>query len=129
MTRRRGIWPGSAVLPEKIVHSNQGVYPGQFAGLLGSRHEPWFIETTDKPHAYHAYSGAFPKYLFNLHKGQLSDRDDWRFEVANLALPEGVLEPRRRERGPRGGRRRGSPTSRNRPIGGEGLLRPSRDGR
>jgi hypothetical protein len=98
VTRRRGIWPGSAVLPEKIVHSNQGVYPGQFAGMLGSRHEPWFIETTDKPHAYHAYSGAFPRYLFNLHKGQLSDRDDWRFEVANLALPEGVLEPRRRDR-------------------------------
>jgi hypothetical protein len=98
MTHRRGIWPGSAVLPEKIVHSNQGVYPGQFAGMLGSRHEPWFIETTDKPHAYHAYSGAFPKYLFDLHKGQPSDRDDWKFEVANLTLPEGVLESRRRSR-------------------------------
>jgi hypothetical protein len=98
VTRRRGIWPGSAVLPEKIVHSNQGVYPGQFAGLLGSRHEPWFIEATDKPHAYHSYSGAFPKYLFDLHKGQPSDRDDWRFEVANLTLPEGVLEARHRGR-------------------------------
>jgi hypothetical protein len=98
VTRRRGIWPGSAVLPEKIVHSNQGVYPGQFAGMLGSRHEPWFLEATDKPHAYHAYSGAFPKYLFNLHKGQLADRDDWRFEVANLTLPEGVLESRQRDR-------------------------------
>lgn len=98
VTQRRGIWPGSAVLPEKIVHSNQGTFPGQFAGMLGSRHEPWFIETTDKPHAYHSYSGAFPKYLFDLHKGQLSDKEDWRFEVANLTLPEGVLEPRRRDR-------------------------------
>ncbi|MBI1917929.1 MAG: DUF1501 domain-containing protein [Planctomycetes bacterium] len=98
MTQRRGIWPGSAVLPEKIVHSNQGVFPGQFAGLLGNRHEPWFIDATDKPHAYHSYSGAFPKYLFNLHKGQLSDKDDWRFEVANLALPEGVLGSRQRQR-------------------------------
>src|SRR5437588_10170180 len=59
MTQRRGIWPGSAVLPEKIYHSNTGIYPGQFAGLLGSRHEPWFIEATDKPHAYHSYSRAF----------------------------------------------------------------------
>src|SRR5205085_5280838 len=48
-TQRRGLWPGSAVLPEKIVHSNQGTFPGQFAGLLGNRHEPWFIEATDKP--------------------------------------------------------------------------------
>jgi hypothetical protein len=98
VTQRRGIWPGSVVLPEKIVHSNQGVYPGQFAGMLGSRHEPWFIEATDKPHAYHSYSGAFPGYLFDLHKGKPSDREDWRFEVANLTLPEGVLESRHCDR-------------------------------
>jgi hypothetical protein len=98
VTRRRGIWPGSAVLPEKIVHSNQGTYPGQFAGMLGGRHEPWFIETTDKPHAYHSYSGAFPGYLFDLHKGKLSDKDDWRYEVANLMLPEGITESRHRDR-------------------------------
>src|SRR5262249_50503749 len=58
----------------------------------------WFIETTDKPHAYHAYSGAFPRYLFDLHKGRPSDKDDWRFEVANLTLPEGILGPRQRQR-------------------------------
>jgi hypothetical protein len=98
MTRRRGIWPGSAMLPEKIVHSNQGVFPGQFAGLLGNRHEPWFIEATDKPHAYHSYSGAFPRYLFDLHKGKPSDKDNWRFEVANLTLPEGLLGSRQRGR-------------------------------
>src|SRR5262245_32442018 len=98
MTQRRGIWPGSAVLPEKIYHSNTGIYPGQFAGLLGSRHEPWFLEMTDKPHAYHSYSGAFPQYLFDLHKGELSDRRDWRFEVPNLTLPEGALDARHRQR-------------------------------
>jgi uncharacterized protein (DUF1501 family) len=98
MTPRRGIWPGAAVLPEKIYHSNTGIYPGQFAGMLGPRHEPWFLEMTDKPHAYHAYSGAFPQYLFNLHKGEPSDRRDWRFEVPNLTLPEGALDPRHRQR-------------------------------
>jgi hypothetical protein len=98
MTERRGIWPGSAVLPEKIYHSNTGIYPGQFAGMLGSRHEPWFLEMTDKPHAYHAYSGAFPDYLFDLHKGELSDRREWRFEMTNLTLPEGALDPRHRQR-------------------------------
>jgi hypothetical protein len=98
VTRRRGIWPGSAVLPEKLYHSNAGVFPGQFAGLLGPPHEPWFIECTDKPHAYHSYSGAFPKYLFNLHKGEPADKLDWRFEVPNLTLPEGLFAAHARER-------------------------------
>lgn len=91
---RQNHLPPSVVLPEKINHSNSGMFAGQFAGLLGTQHEPWFIEATDKPHAYHSYSGAFPKYLFNLHKGQPADKVDWRFEVPNLTLPEGVLGPR-----------------------------------
>lgn len=95
---RRNDLPSSVVLPEKIVHSNSGTYPGQFAGLLGAQHEPWFIEATDKPHAYHSYSGAFPQYLFNLHKGEPSDKQNWRFEVPALTLPEGVLDNRFRDR-------------------------------
>lgn len=97
-TRRRGNLPPSAILPEKLHHSNSGTYSGQFAGLLGPQHEPWLIHCTDKPHAYHAYSGAFPKYLFNLHKGIASDKVDWKFEVPYLALPEGVLKGRFRDR-------------------------------
>ncbi len=98
VTQTRGNMPRSAILPEKIYHSNTGVYSGQFAGLLGSQHEPWLIETTDKPHAYHSYSGAFPTYLFDLHKGKLSDKVDWRFEVPNITLPQEVLAPRFRNR-------------------------------
>ena len=93
-TPRRGNLPPSAILPEKIYHSNTGVYSGQFAGMLGTQHEPWLIEATDKPHAYHSYSGAFPQYLFDLHKGELSDKVNWRFEVPNLSLPEGVFDNR-----------------------------------
>lgn len=93
-TDRRGIMPTSAILPEKIYHSNTGVYPGQFAGLLGPQHEPWLIECTDKPHAYHDYSGAFPKYLFNLHDGVASDKDDWKYEVPHLTLQDGVVHTR-----------------------------------
>lgn len=94
MTQRRGLMPPSAILPEKIYHSNTGVYPGQFAGMLGKPHEPWLIECTDKPHAYHSYSGAFPDYLFDLHKGELSDKLHWRFEAPSLSLPEGVFSQR-----------------------------------
>jgi len=97
-TVRRESLPTSVVLPEKLYHSNSGVFPGQFAGLLGSQQEPWLIEATDKPHAYHSYSGAFPEYLFNLHKGEPSDKRDWRFEVPYLSLPEEVFSERFRRR-------------------------------
>lgn len=97
-TPRRGILPQSMILPEKIYHSNTGVYPGQFAGLLGPEHEPWLIECTDKPHAYHSYSGAFPTYLFDLHKGQPADKLDWKFEVPYLTLQEDVVNTRFRNR-------------------------------
>lgn len=90
--------PRSAVLPEKIYHSNTGIYPGQFAGSLGIEHEPWFIEATDKPHGYHSYSGAFPQYLFNLHKGEPSDRREWRYEVPNMTAPVEVAAARFDER-------------------------------
>ena len=90
--------PPSVMLPEKLYHSNQGTYSGQFAGLLGPNHEPWLLQCTDKPHAYHDYSGAFPKYLFNLHDGVASDKDDWRFSVPHLTLQEGMLHSRFRNR-------------------------------
>lgn len=97
-TKRRGILPTSAILPEKLYHSNTGIYPGQFAGLLGPQHEPWFIECTDKPHAYHSNSGAFPKYLFDLHKGRPSAKLDWKFEVPHLSLQKGILNTQFRDR-------------------------------
>ncbi len=92
MTQRNGILPPSVVLPEQI--SENGAFSGQFAGSLGPQYEPWLIECTDKPHQNHAYSGAFPTHLFNLHKGQTSDKTNWRFEVPNLTLPEGVFSQR-----------------------------------
>lgn len=97
-TPKHGAIPTSAILPEKIYHSNSGVYPGQLAGMLGPQHNPCLLECTDKPHAYHSYSGAFPKYLFNLHKGEPADKDDWKFAVPYLALREGDLESRFRNR-------------------------------
>jgi len=97
-TTPRSNLPGSVILPEKLHHSNSGTYSGQFSGLLGPHHEPWLIHCTDKPHAYHDYSGAFPRYLFNLHDGVASDRDDWKFEVPHLALQEGVVQERFEER-------------------------------
>jgi len=97
-TQRRGSLPTSAILPEKLHKSSSDENSGQFAGQLGPQHDPWLIHCTDKPHGDHGYCGAFPKYLFNLHDGVASDRDDWKFEVPHLALPEGVLNRRFRDR-------------------------------
>jgi hypothetical protein len=97
-TQPRNNLPPSVVLPEKVVLPGQGVFPGQFAGLLGQRHDPWFIEAAPHPHGNHAYSGAYPGYLFNLHKGCRSDRDDFIFEAPHLALPEGTFAGRFRDR-------------------------------
>lgn len=97
-SRPRSALATSIVLPERVKHSQQGMFPGQFAGLLGPQNEPWFLDMTDKPHGYHAFSGAFPGYLYNLHRGNHSDRDNWRFEVPNITLPEGILARRFRER-------------------------------
>ena len=40
--------PPAVVLPEKLVHTTGRVIPGQFAGEMGSRHDPWFLEATSK---------------------------------------------------------------------------------
>jgi hypothetical protein len=93
-TPRRSNLPPSAVLPEKINLPTQGVFPGQFAGLLGQRHDPWFIDAAPERHHEHAYSGAYPGYTFNLHKGERSNRDDFAFQAPNLALPEGIVSGR-----------------------------------
>lgn len=93
-TRPRNELPPAVVLPEKIVHSNAGIFPGQFAGMMGPRYDPWFIEATTHPHAYHSFSGAYPGYLFNLHRGDRADRDDFEYRVPHLSLPEGMNGPR-----------------------------------
>jgi hypothetical protein len=73
-------------LPETLVHWSGRVIPGQFAGHMGQRHDPWFIEASP----YHAIQrGAFPEYNFpNL---ALPFREEYRvFQAPNLTMPEGM---------------------------------------
>jgi hypothetical protein len=71
--------------------------PGQFAGMLGPRHDPWFVEAAMHPHA-EPYMGAYPGYLFDLHQGCRSDRDSFVYRAPNLSLPEGIPSERFRDR-------------------------------
>src|SRR5262249_36077367 len=43
-TRPRNNLPPAIILPEKLVHNTGRVIPGQFAGQMGSRREPWIVE-------------------------------------------------------------------------------------
>jgi len=87
--RRSNNLPPAVVLPERLVHNTGRVIPGQFAGLMGSHRDPWFIEAS--PFHNRSY-GAFPQYQFD-HQ-ERGDKDDRVFQAPNLALPQGIDPPR-----------------------------------
>jgi hypothetical protein len=77
--------PTAVVLPERLVHNSGRVIPGQHAGLMGARHDPWMIEASP----FHNTSyGAFPEYAFDhqnrgKHEGRV-------FQAPQLTLPDGL---------------------------------------
>jgi hypothetical protein len=78
--------PPAIVLPDRIVHNTGRTIPGQHAALLGSRHDPWFLEMSP----YHpAHYGAFPDFLFHHEKGRVSDAS-LAFHPPELSLPQGL---------------------------------------
>jgi hypothetical protein len=92
-TRPRNNLPPAAVLPERLVHFSGRVIPGAFAGLMGRRRDPWFIEAS--PYDPMAY-GAYPEYEFD-HQERPQPAKTKHFQTPNLSLPEG-LNPARMDR-------------------------------
>ena len=86
MTPSRNNLPPAVVLPDRLVHYSARVLPGQFAGLMGSRRDPWFIELS--PFSSLGY-GAYPEYEFDHQERPNMPRRN-KFEAPNLSLPEGV---------------------------------------
>ena len=87
VTRRRGLLPAAAVLPERIVHMTGRTIPGQFAGQMGPARDPWFIEASPyRPRIY----GAYPEYAFTMGPEAAHVRDDCVFHAPSLKLPTGV---------------------------------------
>ena len=77
--------PPAVVLPERLIHNTGRIIPGQFAGLLGSPRDPWFIEASPfDPSAY----GAYPLFEFD-HQERPRTSGTKRFEAPNLTLPDG----------------------------------------
>ncbi len=85
-TTARNNLPPSVVLPEKLVHSSGRIIPGQFAGVMGSRRDPWFIEAS--PFDNGSY-GAYPEYGFD-HQGRPHNALTRKFQAPLLTLPEGL---------------------------------------
>ena len=86
--------PPAIILPDKIVHRTGRTLPGQFAGQMGAKWEPFFVEAS----RYNAASyGAYPNYLFHHEHGK-QDGKDFRFNVPSFTLPEGVSFDRMRDR-------------------------------
>jgi hypothetical protein len=86
--------PPAAVLPEKLIHVSGRTIPGQFAGQMGHRNEPWFIEASRYRDTKYIH-GAFPEYGFQRWEGA-STPPDYVFEAPRLELPAGMI-PRRLE--------------------------------
>lgn len=82
--------PPAVVLPEKLIHRTGRVIPGQFAGRMGDRHDPWFIEASP----FHSKTyGAYPQYEFHHARGR-ETTDGLTFQAPNLSLPEELSRPR-----------------------------------
>jgi hypothetical protein len=86
--------PPAIVLPERLIHNTGRVIPGQFAGTMGARRDPWFLEASlFEPAAY----GAFPEFEFD-HQERPRTAQRRSFELPSLGLPEGFARSRFRER-------------------------------
>ena len=85
VTAPRNNLPPAVVLPEKLIHYSRRVIPGQFAGMMGSRRDPWFIEAS--PYNSLGY-GAYPDYEFD-HQERPNMPRRTAFQAPNLTLPEG----------------------------------------
>ena len=88
--------PPAAVLPEKLVHVTGRTIPGQFGGMMGSDHDPWFIEASQFKTSKYIH-GAFPEYGFQRWEGA-NNPQGYKFEAPRLELQQGMLKDRFRSR-------------------------------
>ena len=88
--------PPAAVLPERLIHVTGRTIPGQFAGEMGAKFDPWFIEASNYRDSKYIH-GAFPEYGFQRQKGKTTP-PDYQFEAPRLELAHGVLKDQFRSR-------------------------------
>ena len=84
VTTPRNNLPPAAVLPERLIHATRRVIPGQYAGLLGSHRDPWFIDAA--PYDAACY-GAYPGYAFDHQDRKGVFNANRSFQIPDLILP------------------------------------------
>lgn len=86
---RPGGLPQAMVVPQRLVNMNQGgvVTPGQFAGLMGERHDPWFVEAS--PYRGNDIKGAYPDHAYS-RRQEKQVVDPSAFEAPTIRLPDGL---------------------------------------
>lgn len=87
---QRNNLPPAAVLPEKLIHVTGRTIPGQFAGEMGERFDPWLIEASQYRDTDYVH-GAFPEYGFQRQRGRTTPAN-YRYEAPRLELAQGVLQ-------------------------------------
>jgi len=93
VTAPRNNLPPAVILPEALRTAPTKFVPGQLAGMMGARRDPWIISASP----YRAKSwGAYPTHAFEHHDEKWLD-DQSPFAAPNLSLPEG-LNPGRLDR-------------------------------
>ena len=86
--------PPAIVLPEKLIHRTGRTLPGQFAGVMGSRRDPYFLNCCK----YNAQSyGAWPKFGFHHQRGE-ENPSGYSFMTPSLELGAGVTRDRLHQR-------------------------------
>lgn len=91
---RRNNLPPAVVLPEPLVHREGRVIPGQGAGAMGSRWDPWVVAASPyNPTSY----GAYPEFGFHFERGNENPKG-WTFEAPSLSLAAGLTEDRLADR-------------------------------
>jgi hypothetical protein len=90
LMRHRNNLPPAAVLPDRLIHATRRAIAGQFAGVMGARHDPWFIEVAPYSHASY---GAFPTYEFD-HQDRPNTPRRAKFDAPSLSLPQSLSRSR-----------------------------------
>ncbi len=78
--------PASVMLPRLVTTVRHDIRPGQFAGMMGSQHDPWVLNAADKCDGY----GACPNCFHFSNKPKFEHTAQPVFQAPNLNLPDGL---------------------------------------
>lgn len=78
--------PPAAVIPYRLVHESGRVIPGQFAGEMGGRHDPWIVQAAQ----YCGRFGACPDCFDHQRRPAIRHVAGATMQAPNLALPQDI---------------------------------------